>query len=367
MYISRLQLWNFRNYKQLDIMVPEGISIFNGENGQGKTNILEAVHLLCTGRSHRTVREKDMINHSCVWARARIESVQRDGKHTIDMVLSRNEKKRILVNGIAINRIGEMLGQLSSVLFSPEDLYLVKQGPLERRRFMDIELSQVSRSYFYSLSEFNKTMEQRNALLKELGHSKNTAATLEVWDTLLAEKALPIILARRSFCQRLAPLAQENHNILSGGKESLLCTYQGCTQALEPIDITKDFLSLLNKNRDADLKRGYTSFGPHKDDISIKIGEVDLRYFGSQGQQRTATLALKLSELELMKQDIGEYPVLLLDDVLSELDTQRQNYLLSRLEKIQTLVTTAQPVGELFENLKPTMFSVKAGEVIDNE
>jgi len=363
MFISRLQLWNFRNYEQLDLSLSHGVSILSGENGQGKTNVLEAIHLLSTGRSHRTMREKDMIRHEASWARARLEITQRDGKHTIDFLLSRTEKKRILINGMAINRIGEMLGQLSSVLFSPEDLYLVKQGPQERRRFMDIELSQVSRSYFYALGEYNKTLEQRNSLLKELAHNKKADETLAVWDQILAEKAIPILLARRRFCERLSPLAKENHGILSGGKEQLHCIYQGCSEKETPQEMLHDFLLQLEEKHAGDLKRGYTGIGPHKDDLVIKIGDMDLRYFGSQGQQRTATLALKLSEMDLMKQDIGEYPVLLLDDVFSELDMERQKLLLSRIGEIQTLVTTAQPVGDLFDELHPAMLYVKAGKI----
>lgn len=363
MVISRLQLWNFRNYEQLDLQLSPGVSILSGENGQGKTNVLEAVHLLSTGRSHRTVREKDMILHTASWARARLEISQRDGKHTIDFLLSRSEKKKILVNGLAINRIGEMLGQLSCVLFSPEDLFLVKQGPQERRRFMDIELSQVSRSYFYALGEYNKTLEQRNSLLKELGQSKKANETLSVWDQILAEKAIPILRARKRFCDRLAPLVTKNHLSLSGGKEQLFCIYQGCSEKETPKEQLEDFLRQLEQKRETDLRRGFTGIGPHKDDLVIKLGETDLRYFGSQGQQRTATLALKLSELELMKEDIGEYPVLLLDDVFSELDMDRQRLLLSRIGGIQTLVTTAQPVDELFKDLHPVLLQVKAGRI----
>lgn len=186
MYLNKLQLWNFRSYENLELLFSDGITVLSGENGVGKTNIIEAIYLLCTGRSHRTNRENDMIRFERNWMRVRAEDIQKDGKHTVDMVLTKGQKKRILVNGLAISRISEMLGQLSGVIFSPEDLDLVKEGPSQRRRFMDIELSQVSKSYFYALNEYNKVLEQRNSLLKENGSDRD----LELWDGMLAEKAV---------------------------------------------------------------------------------------------------------------------------------------------------------------------------------
>ena len=206
MYLKNLRLWNFRSYETLDLNLQNGITILQGENGVGKTNVVEAIYLLCTGRSHRDNREADMINLSSQWARVRVENLKRDGTHTVDMVLAKGQKKRILVNGLAISKISEMLGHISGVIFSPEDLNLVKEGPSERRRFMNIELSQVSRAYFYALAEYNKVLEQRNKVLS-LGGGQESLA---VWDTLLAQKAVPIIEARREFCKKLEPVAQEN-------------------------------------------------------------------------------------------------------------------------------------------------------------
>lgn len=356
MYLSKLQLWNFRSYENLELNFNKGITILYGDNGQGKTNIVEAIYLLCTGKSHRTNREFDMIRFDNPWARVRIENYQKDGRHTVDMVMARGQKKRILVNGLAISRISEILGQLSGVIFSPEDLDLVKEGPRVRRRFMDIELSQVSKSYFYALNEYNKVLEQRNSLLKETKNKEN----LFVWDTLLAQRAVPIIKARRNFCKRLHPKANEMHKYLSSNKEELYCIYKDSIQDRE--DIEEAMLEFLEKNHENDLKKGYTTVGPHKDDIIIKLGETDLRYFGSQGQQRTATLALKLTELEMMKEDLGEYPVLLLDDVLSELDPTRQKLLLEKIKDVQTIITVAQPV-DYFNNMNVTYFNVEKGKV----
>lgn len=357
MYLNKLQLWNFRSYENLELNFPKGITILYGDNGQGKTNVIEAIYLLCTGRSHRTNRENDMINFDRNWSRIRIENMQRDGRHTVDMVMARGQKKRILVNGLAISRISEILGQLSGVIFSPEDLDLVKEGPKMRRRFMDIELSQVSKSYFYALNDYNKVLEQRNSLLKETKKESD----LFVWDTLLAQRAVPIIKARREFCKRLVVKVKEMHKYLSSNKEELICIYKDAVNESE--DIEAAMLELLEKNRENDIKRGFTTVGPHKDDIIIKLGETDLRYFGSQGQQRTATLALKLTELEMMKEDLGEYPVLLLDDVLSELDPTRQKMLLDKIKEVQTIITVAQPV-EIFKDMNVNYFRVEKGKVI---
>lgn len=357
MYLKNLRLWNFRSYETLDLNLQNGITILFGENGVGKTNVVEAIYLLCTGRSHRDNREADMINLNSQWARVRAENIKRDGTHSVDMVLAKGQKKRILVNGLAISKISEMLGHISGVIFSPEDLNLVKEGPSERRRFMNIELSQVSRPYFYALAEYNKVLEQRNKLLA-LGGGQDSLA---VWDTLLAQKAVPIIEARREFCKKLAPIAEKNHFYLSNEKEKLSCKYKCCVGEGE---IFEQMMELLENSREMDMRRGFTSHGPHKDDIIIRLGEIDLRYFGSQGQQRTATLALKLSELELMRDDLGEYPILLLDDVLSELDLQRQKMLLDKIKDVQTIITVAQPI-EYFNKMQARILHVKKGNIIE--
>lgn len=357
MYLNKLQLWNFRSYENLELNFSDGITVFVGENGVGKTNIAEAIYLLCTGRSYRTNRENDMIRFERNWLRVRAENLQKDGRHSVDMVIAKGQKKRILVNGLAISRISEMLGQLSGVIFSPEDLDLIKEGPSQRRRFMDIELSQVSKNYFYALNEYNKVLEQRNSLLKENGSDGD----LNLWDMMLAQKAVPVIKARRNFCQRLAPKAEEIHKELSSGKEKISCIYKDCTHGEENIE--EKMCELLEKSRDADRHRFFTTCGPHKDDIIIKLGDTDLRYFGSQGQQRTATLSLKLTELEMMKEDLGEYPVLLLDDVLSELDCARQQMLIEHIKGVQTLITMAQPT-DLFKGMNINMLKVEKGRVL---
>ncbi len=355
MYLKNLRLWNFRSYETLDLNLENGTTILLGENGVGKTNVVEAIYLLCTGRSHRDNRESDLIKIDTSWTRVRGENIKRDGRHTVDMVIAKGQKKRILVNGLAISKISEMLGHVSGVIFSPEDLNLVKEGPSERRRFMNIELSQVSRAYFYALAEYNKVLEQRNKLLA-LGGGEESLA---VWDTLLAQKAVPVVKARREFCQKLEPIAEKNHFYLSGEKEKLSCRYKS---NIDSDDIFGQMMELLENSHEMDMRRGFTAYGPHKDDIVIRLGDIDLRYFGSQGQQRTATLALKLSELEMMCDDLGEYPILLLDDVLSELDEKRQKTLLDKIKNIQTIITAAQPV-DYFKNMQAKTLRVTKGKI----
>ena len=316
MYISLLQLRNFRNYEALELPLENKTCLFLGENGQGKTNILESVTLLSTGRSHRTNRDRNLIRLDQDFARVRAESVQRDGTHSLDLMLSASEKKRIAVNGLPISRIGEMIGQIKSVMFSPEDLNIVKEGPGNRRRFMDMDLSQIYKIYFYSLNKYGQVLDQRNNLLRSIALTGKGADTLDVWDDLLVQAAEPIMEQRKRFLQKLQPICERIHAHISGGKETLFVAYQ---PSVEPEAMAQE----LKRTRESDLKRAATSAGPHKDDIALRLDQTDLRYFGSQGQQRTAALALKLAQLELMKEETGEEPVLLLDDVMSELDETR--------------------------------------------
>lgn len=359
MYIKRLQLNSFRNYSLLELELGQDICIFVGKNAQGKTNLLESCSLLSTARSHRTGRDKDMIMLGSEHARARVECVERDGVHTVDIILSRNEKKRISVNGLPCSRIGEMIGQVKTVIFSPEDLDIVKNGPAVRRRFMDIDLSQIMPVYFYNISKYLKVLEQRNELLKAFSCGRGDIASLEVFDQLLSQAAMPVIEQRKLFVERLSPVCREVHYSLSGNTEVLEAIYiPGCDALCQ-----EDMLKALHDTREGDIRRGLTYIGPHKDDIALKLDGTDLRFYGSQGQQRTAALSLKLAQLELMKQDIGENPVLLLDDVMSELDPARQKHLLGYLNGLQSIITTTHLLPELAAVKGARVFNVSNGEV----
>lgn len=359
MFLRKIQLSDFRNYTRLELELEPGVCIFIGKNAQGKTNLLEAIGLLSTARSHRTNHDKDMIMLKKDRARARVECVERDGVHTVEMTLSRNERKRIAVNGLPVTRVGEMLGHIKTVAFAPEDLNIVKEGPAGRRRFIDIDLSQVKRTYFYHLSKYLKVLEQRNILLKDFAFGRGDETSLSVYDELLSEAAMPVLQERRAFVERLSPVCTAVHGSLSGDNEVLRAFYVPGADVQTP----QEMLSLLQASRAGDIKRGLTGIGPHKDDMGLRLDDCDLRFYGSQGQQRTAALALKLAQLELMREDIGESPILLLDDVMSELDKDRQRHLLEHLENIQAIITTTHLLPELAAIKGAAVYEVTSGEI----
>lgn len=332
MYIKSLQLADFRNYEALSLEFSPGTNILYGDNAQGKTNILEALYLVATTKSHRSVRDRDMIRFGCQEGHIRTVLIKNGVDYQVDMHLRAAKTKGLAVNGQKLKRASQLMGLLHIVFFSPEDLTIVKNGPAYRRHFLDMELCQLDGNYLYNLNHYNRIVDQRNKLLKEIWNNPGLEATLEVWDDQLTDYGGKIIARRREFMNSLAQLIGDIHLQLSGGKEHLSLLYQPDTEA----DQLREKL-LQNRERDKYLKS--TSVGPHKDDFSFVCNEIDLRKFGSQGQQRTCALSLKLAEIELVKKMIGDSPVLMLDDVLSELDTSRQNTLLDSLGGIQTFIT----------------------------
>ncbi len=332
MYIKSLRLADYRNYENLSMDFSEGTNIFYGDNAQGKTNILEALYLIATTKSHRGVYDRDLIRFGCVEGHVRCVIIKGGIDYQVDLHLRKARAKGIAINGQRIRRASELIGLLHIVFFSPEDLSIVKDGPSQRRRFMDMELCQLDESYLYDLNHYNKVVEQRNKLLRQILEVPSLAATLDVWNEQLLEYGTKIIRRRRAFMTDLNEIIREMHLNLSGGREHLSLCY-------EPNVTEENFEEELQKVREREKYIGSTAVGPHKDDFSFICDEIDLRKFGSQGQQRTCALSLKLSELQLVKKLIGEEPVLMLDDVLSELDTNRQNYLLNSLGGIQTFIT----------------------------
>lgn len=332
MKIESLKLKNFRNYDLLSLQFDEATNIFYGDNAQGKTNILEALYLSGTTKSHRGSKDKDLIKFKK--DEAHIETIlEKNGvKYQIDMHLKKNSPKGIAINKIPIKKASELFGIINIVFFSPEDLNIIKNGPGERRRFIDLELSQLDKVYLSNLSNYNRIINQRNHLLKDTGFDKNILQTLEIWDLQLIRYGNKIIEERKKFIEKINKIISDIHKRLTGNKEEIKIIY-------EPSNGHLSLEQALNKNREKDMRIKSTSVGPHRDDIAFLIGDVDIRKYGSQGQQRTAALSLKLSEIELVKQSIHDTPVLLLDDVLSELDKHRQNYLLDSIHDIQTLIT----------------------------
>ena len=332
--VNSLKLKNFRNYDLLNVEFDGSTNIFYGNNAQGKTNILEAVYLSGTTKSHRGSKDRDMIRFG--EDESHIETVvEKNGiSYQIDMHLKKNSPKGIAINKMPIRKASELFGIVNLVFFSPEDLNIIKNGPAERRRFIDLELSQLDKVYLNNLSNYNRIVNQRNHLLKELsfGGKKDLSDTLEIWELQMVQYGERLIARRKEFVEQINGIIAKIHQRLTGGKESLKIIYEPSTGDLP-------FEQALNRYRERDLRMKSTTVGPHRDDIGFLIGDMDIRKYGSQGQQRTAALSLKLAEIELVKKIVKDYPVLLLDDVLSELDSKRQEHLLSEITHIQTLIT----------------------------
>lgn len=332
MEVKSLKLDHFRNYENLQLEFSPGTNLFYGDNAQGKTNILEAVYVCGTTRSHRTSRDRELIRFGSEESHIRMEMTKAGISYRIDMHLKKNRAKGIAIGGVPIHKASELVGLGNYIFFSPEDLSIIKNGPAERRRFLDMELCQLDKVYMAELTGYNRVLLQRNKLLKDLGKSTDAAATLDIWDEQLVSHGSRVIEHRERFVKTLSDLASPIHQKLSGGREILGIGYEKNVSV-------EDFAREVRAGREKDLFLKTTGTGPHRDDLSFQIGSIDIRHFGSQGQQRSAALSLKLSEIELVKQKLRDRPVLLLDDVLSELDSDRQHYLLDSIRDIQTFIS----------------------------
>lgn len=332
MYVESIELSHYRNYDHVDISFSPGINIFFGDNAQGKTNLLEAVYVSGTSRSHRKSRDKDLIAFEEDEAHIRLHFVRQNLSHRLDFHLKKNKPKGIAVDGMPIRKSSELLGMLPVVFFSPEDLGIIKNGPADRRGFLDMEMSQLDKTYLSYLTAYHKILNERNNLLKQISIYPALYDTLDGWDEQLIETGMMIIKKRDEFLRLMDGQLSEIHGNLTGGLEKMMASYDKNVKA-------EDFREILFGRRDKDIKRGTTGAGPHRDDIAFFIDDIDIRKYGSQGQQRTAALSLKLSEIKLMEQVSGEKPVLLLDDVLSELDRNRQHFLLESISDIQAMIS----------------------------
>ena len=332
MNIRSIELKNFRNYENLEISFDEGTNILFGDNAQGKTNILEAAYMSGTTKSHKGSRDREMIRFGEEEAHLKTVVVRGGREYQIDMHLKKNRAKGIAIDKIPIKKASELFGILNIVFFSPEDLNIIKNGPAERRRFLDSELCQLDRIYLADLTNYNKILAQRNKLLKDMIYRPGLSDTLPVWAMQLIETGKKIIRRRKQFVDELREIVSDIHYRISGGKEELFLKY-------EPNIDDIFFEDELSRAKEKDKKLCQTSVGPHRDDLLFSIGDVDIRKYGSQGQQRTSALSLKLAEIELVRKSISDTPVLLLDDVLSELDSSRQNYLLNNISDTQTIIT----------------------------
>ncbi len=360
MYIDSIELKDFRNYEELKLKLNRGTNIFYGNNAQGKTNLLEAVYMGGTSKSHRSSGDRETIRFGKDEAHIKINFTRRDVPQRIDMHIKKNKSKGIALNGIPIKRASELFGIINIIFFSPEDLAIIKNGPSERRRFIDMELCQLNKIYVHDLISYNSILRQRNKLLKEYYDPKDSLM-LDIYDEQLCDFGKRIIASRDKFIKRLNSIIREKHHMLTGGREELSIFYEKNTDE-------EAFESELKRSRASDIRQHTSLTGPHRDDIRFIINDIDIRHFGSQGQQRTAALSLKLSEIELVEELTNDTPVLLLDDVLSELDSERQKFLLNAIKNVQTLISSTGTDEFINNNFHmDEIFYVNSGKVIRGE
>ena len=371
MYFKEISLTNFRNYENQKVDFHDRVNIILGENAQGKTNLLEALYIMSLGKSFRTAKDSEMIRFGSQMARVKTVSVKDGEDLTIEIGLIRN-KKSLKIDGVKKNRISDLLENVYIVIFSPDDLKIVKDEPEKRRKFIDRELCQLKPVYYDVLSRYKKALMQRNFLLKE---ERIDFSVLDIWDRELAGYGAKIIAYRMSFIDKLKIISRKIHSDLTEGREELSLSYESdiplkgsgketevALSVKSQAEIAELFLNILLKNRKNDIKRRTTLRGPHRDDLRIEIGGVDVRNFGSQGQQRTSALSLKLAELILIEEETGEKPVLLLDDVLSELDRTRQRQLITSFGDIQIFITATELSGEITSHIRDfAVFKVRKG------
>ncbi len=361
MYIKSLFLRNFRNYTQETLEFSNGINILTGSNAQGKTNVAEAIFFLCTGYSPRANRDKLVIKNGSDNAFINGKAQSLYGEVSVEIEFDKSDRKTISINGVKVNKIGELMGNFNSVFFNPAELKLVQESPEDRRRFLNISLSQMSKSYFYALSRYNKILSQRNNLLKDPDEFL-IRETLPVWDEQLSIQASKIIKARNDFLQVLAPIAEEKHSLLSGGTETLSMKTESGYFGTEE-EIAFSLKTDLKNNLTRDIRLGFTSIGPHRDDVKFSLNGEDVKVFASQGQQRTVALSLKLAETEVFYSRFNEYPILILDDVLSELDRKRQRKLLASVKDIQTIFTSTDLDRSIFRAYEYNRIKIVNGSV----
>ncbi len=361
MFIKNIKLKNYRNYENTNIDLVKGLNIFVGNNAQGKTNLLESIYFSSIGKSPRTNKEKDLIKAGQELALIEISLEKEFNKTKINIYLNKQNKKTIKINNIPIKRIGELMGEMLIIYFSPDEIKLVKEAPQDRRRFLDIDISQLSKNYFYLLLRYEKIIDNRNKLLKEAKSFDVLKRTVSIWDEQLSDIASKIIYERLKFIEKLKEFSQKIHFDITQKAECLELSYQGIKE--ESVEKIKEkVLYALQTNIEKDYNLKYTSVGPHRDDIKILINGIDLRNFGSQGQQRLATLSIKLAELEIFKSEKNEKPILLLDDVLSELDENRQKQFLDKIKDIQTILTCTNYPYKPDANTK--FFKIENGVVL---
>ena len=353
MWIKKIDVYNFRNYKKQEIILNKDINVFYGENAQGKTNIIEAIFLCSMGKSFRAKKDKEMIylNEEKSLVEIEFEKKDREGKIKIEL----SNKKNIYINGIKIKKLSELLGNIHIVIFTPDDINILKGSPQNRRRFLDIMISQLKPNYMYNLNLYLKTLEQRNNYLRQIKEENKDEKLLEIWDEKLAEYATIICKYRVEFIEKIKKIINKIHKEITDNKEEIEIEY--ITECYNK----EEFLNLLKQRRKLDIIKGFTTKGIHRDDFVIYINNKRLDIYGSQGQHRTAILSLKLAELNIIEEESGEYPILLLDDFMSELDEKRRKHFLQKIQNTQVIITCTEKID--IENKNILIYNVKEGNL----
>lgn len=374
MFIERILLENYRNYASLDIHLSNDVNIFYGNNGQGKTNLLEAVFYSVIGKSFRNTKDSDIVMYGEDHFNVDIK-LSEDITENVSIKYQKNKEKYIKLNGLCLRKMGHLMGSVLAVIFSPEDMQLISEGPSVRRKFMDIAISQIRASYYFDLLQYNKILIQKNNLLRNIkyGKMKNHETVLRVWNEQLAETGARIIRERFRLIRELSVTAREKHlkiaETSAGKAEILKISYhtdipREITETENIECIKKELLLLSETKKEKEIEREITLYGPHRDDIELKLDDNDLKKFGSQGQKRTAILSLKIAELELLKKVTGRTPVFLLDDVFSELDYSRQKSFLSEIQEAQTFISCVDIESIKLNKNTAAFYEIKNGGVV---
>ena len=354
MYIEKIRLQNFRNYENLEIDLNKNINIIYGENAQGKTNIIESIFLCAFGKSFRTSKEKEMIkfNEEKSLVEAFYQKKDRDGKIKIEL----GNKKQISLNGIKIKKLSELLGNINIVIFTPEDINILRDGPAKRRRFLDMMIGQLRPNYVYNLNMYTKTIEQRNNYLRQIKEENKPEEMLEIWDEKLAEYGEKVYIYRKEFIEKIYNKINEIHGNITDNKETLKIEF------ISNCDNKEKYLKLLKERRKLDIIKGFTTKGIHRDDFVIYINDKEVNIYGSQGQNRTVVLSLKIAELNVIYEEIGEYPILLLDDFMSELDEVRRKNFLNNIKNTQVILTGTEKID--LPEIEYNLYNIRKGEIV---
>lgn len=368
MHLENIELQNFRNYETANLSFSPSINVLIGENAQGKTNLIESIYFLAMSRSHRTSKDRELIRWDSDFSQVKGQLIKKSHSVPLEIVLSKRGKNAKL-NHLEQKKLSDYIGQLNVILFAPEDLSLVKGSPAVRRRFIDMELGQMNKIYLHHLTQYQRILKQRNQFLKKAKYDKkHDTLYLDILTEQLATEGAEVLYYRFRFVNQLTTWAQEVQADISNEKEELSIRYKtsvDVTEELSKEELFQQLLTEYEKAREQEIDQGTTTLGPHRDDLVFYVNDRNVQTYGSQGQQRTTALSLKLAEIELMREMTGEYPILLLDDVLSELDDSRQTHLLNTIQnKVQTFITTTSLDGVQMDLLNnPLIFYVDNGEI----